>query len=170
MKTIISVCFALIFLAGCAANSPEVSAGDSSTTEAPQTTASSSKAEENPQHLDSLVRGYSTESYTIIDTFSEGNKTKLFQSKKDIIRTTYAFSADKILYNTGVKTDEFTAVVAGFNTGTYVLENAPMDGIVFRMIEKNNYWHVQCNVANGFIHENATVDVLFIRNTKIDNE
>ena len=171
MNRAILTTIAMLFIAACGNDSAAVSGNDTAKTASPNgATNTSHTKNENPEHLDSLVRGYITDTYTIIDTFTRQNKVTQFNSKKNIVRKTYSFSEDKILYNTGVKTDEFTAVVAGFNTGTYVLDNAPMDGIVFRMITKDNYWHLQCDVANGYIHENCTVDVLFIRNTQIDSE
>ncbi len=125
--------------------------------------------EKSPEALDSVVRGYALTDYQVVDTFSKGNKERVFATTKHFVRTSFQFNTEKIFYNTGVKSAAFTAIVAGFNTGVYAQDDAAMDGIVVRMVEQKGYWFVQANVASGYIDERMTVDVLFIRNDQIEN-
>jgi hypothetical protein len=173
MKITSLLCIVLFFIA--CNDAPQAQSQDSLNSAPAQKPAANTTASANdvsgksPEALDSVVRGYALADYQVVDTFSKGNKERIFATKKNFVRTSFQFNTEKIFYNTGVKSASFTAIVAGFNTGVYTPNDAPMDGIVVRVVEKNGYWFVQANVASGYIDERMTVDVLFIRSDQIEN-
>ncbi len=173
-KSLFLFCPAMLLLSACSSDTkPETdTAAKQNTTAVTANTGSNSPnattSGKRNTYLDSSVRGYVLEGYTRMDSFSAAKKERTFPGKKPFVRTTYKFDTEKVYYNTGVTVSEFTAIVGGFNTGTYQVADAPMDGIVVRMIPENGYWFVQANVASGYIKERMTVDVLFIRNEQVE--
>lgn len=169
MKKLIPLLFlSLLFSCSDSAETKTQTDSGNKVTPPPANTNSNSGSAEINANLDSAVRGYITKEYNLIDSFSAGKEERVLTSSKSFIRASFKFDQEKIFYNTGVKTEKFTAVIAGFNTGNYQLENAPMDGLVVRMIPQNGYWFIQANAASGYIHERMTVDVLFIRNDQVE--
>lgn len=81
----------------------------------------------------------------------------------------YHRTVAEVTYNTGVSTDDWWAVIAGFHAWNGdVYEDGTHDPILCRMVQSAGSWWIQKDFVSHNTHEKWTVDVLFIRRKLVD--